>query len=69
MPCLEKSRLIQEFSNCVDDYRLGVRQLSCNVTTITINQYLALHEAVETTRLSCEEARLAISRHVAVHGC
>ena len=65
MGCEEKSRLIEEHSRVALAYARAARALRAKTGTRSAEDQQALDEA----RIKSQEARAAVERHIAEHGC
>jgi hypothetical protein len=65
MECEEKSRLIEEHSRVALAYARAARALRAKTGTRSAEDQQALDEA----RITSQEARAAVERHIAEHGC
>jgi hypothetical protein len=59
---------VGEFSVAADKYSAAVMQLHARLS-VSPKEYDRLRFAAEAVRLASEEARLALERHAASHGC
>jgi hypothetical protein len=69
MNCPEKARLIEEHHQAALIYSQATRALSEIRGLSEVSEYKRLSTAVDEARAKSIEARLAIIRHTAEHGC
>jgi hypothetical protein len=69
MPCEERSRLLVEFDRSVLAYSEAVEKLKTHAGIVPVSEYQRLKRAVESHRLGCEQARLALENHRLLHDC
>jgi hypothetical protein len=67
--CDERNRLLIEYRTATERYSTAVAELSRRIGTSSLDDYLRLHEAAETTRACSNEARDRIAHHIAEHHC
>jgi hypothetical protein len=69
MICQERARLLRKYSDAVDDYAKGVREMADLVMS---GEEVRASEARRICRKAwddAEQSRLALSRHEADHSC
>jgi hypothetical protein len=69
MNCPEKARLIEEHHLAALIYAQATRALNDIMGPIEVSEHKRLRTAVDEARAKSIEARLAIIRHTADHGC
>jgi len=69
MNCGEKARLVEEHHRAALIYSQATRELSRVGRTSPVSDYKQLRAAADEAGVKCTEARLAIIRHSAEHGC
>jgi hypothetical protein len=67
--CEEKERLAQEYGAITARFAEAVRQLQRNIGTSSRPEYERLQRVSDEARVSSEQARLALERHMATHEC
>jgi hypothetical protein len=65
----ERSRLIAEYNRATRSYFAAVRELTKRIWTIPLDRLKGLKRGIDTMRLECERARLALEWHTASHKC
>ena len=68
-PCSEKARLLQDYQTAAEDYSRAVRALSERSGVMSKAAYIEIRDYSETARAKAEDARNAMDRHIAEHGC
>jgi DNA-binding Lrp family transcriptional regulator len=69
MLCEEKARLLAEYETTTKDFAASITDLQRKIGTSPKTEYDRLQRATDEARLKSEQARLALERHVAAHGC
>jgi hypothetical protein len=69
MACEEKQRLLAEYQVTTQKFADAVSELHRKIGTSPLPEYQGLQRAADEARLESEQARLALERHVALHGC
>ena len=67
--CEEKKRLVAEYESTTNKFAAAVKSLQQNMGTSSRADYDRLQRATDRARVQGEQARLALERHVAEHGC
>ena len=67
--CQERTRLIQDFSQSARDYASLVNQMADLVGSGLQSEVLVVRRAARRAWEKLEEAKLALYRHEADHGC
>src|SRR5215467_7676030 len=67
--CEEKARLLRLYAVAESHHQRAIQHLTWMLGVIKKPNYEDLHEFVETARDIAEDARKALDRHAAEHGC
>ncbi len=67
--CPTKERLLEEYDRATEKYLKALHELRANMATSAKAVYDRLLRASEDARALSEQARIALERHVAQHGC
>jgi hypothetical protein len=67
--CEEKSRLARAWSFATQDYLRAVMVLHERLGVMPRQDYREIRTYAEKTRLLAEQARAALDKHTAEHGC
>ena len=67
--CEEKDRLARAWSFAVSDYNRTVAVLQERTGVMSKQDYETIHTFVEKARKQVDDARAAIEKHTAEHGC
>ena len=67
--CAEKERLHRDYSVAVSDYQRAFAVMSERVGMLKKGEYENIRSYIEKAREKSEDARLALDRHIAEHGC
>ena len=67
--CTEKKRLRHDYEIAVSDHTRAFDISEAFVGTAKKDDYERLYNYVEQARVRAEDARLALERHIAEHGC
>ena len=67
--CLEQSRLLDSLNDAASDYATAAVALTKEISTLDDAAYRHRCFGVEGARLDVQEARDALIRHKADHGC
>jgi hypothetical protein len=67
--CEEKERLLRAYSFATSDYMRAVKVLHARSGTMSKPDYEEIHKYAEQMRELTEQARLALEKHAAEHGC
>jgi hypothetical protein len=68
-PCGEKILLMSDYETATATFSAAVAGLRRNMGTVPRAEYERLDRAANEARVKSEQARLAIERHIASHGC
>jgi hypothetical protein len=68
-PCGEKILLMSDYETATATFSAAVARLRRNMGTVPRAEYERLDRAANEARVKSEQARLAIERHIASHGC
>jgi hypothetical protein len=69
IPCKEKDRLMRLYIEAASDYSGAVQLLQRSAGVMKKPDYDELRGFAEEARKTAEEARAALDRHTAEHGC
>lgn len=69
MLCAEKDRLVAEHRRAALVYSRAMIALNRKRATTPASEYERLRLAADGASIKCKEARLALKRHMADHGC
>jgi len=67
--CNEKRRLLFNFDRAAQAFSEAVTELTKRMGTISRRRYEELKRNSELLRLQCDEARMALEHHSAIHKC
>ena len=67
--CEEKDRLSRAYSFAASDYFRAVSLLSKRTGVMRRQDYEEIRQYAEKMRTLVEQARIALERHIAEHGC
>jgi hypothetical protein len=68
-PCGEKILLMSDYETATKAFSAAVGELRSKMGTVPRAEYERLDSAANQARVKSEEARLAVERHIAAHGC
>lgn len=69
MPCEEKIRLLRDYSFALSDYERVSKLLNERTGVMAKEDYEGIRVFAAKAKKLAEEARLALDRHTAEHGC
>ena len=69
MECGENARLVEDRHKAAVAYSQAARALAQKRSICPTSEYKKLRESAYDTRTKCTEARVAVKRHIAEHGC
>ena len=69
MECGEKARLVEEHHKAAIAYSQAARALTRNRSICSASEHRKLQESAHDARTKSTEARVAVERHIAEHGC
>jgi len=67
--CGDKEHLHNLYEMTVADYNRAFAFLRSDLGTLRKADYVKIREYIEVARLKSEDARLALEKHIAEHGC
>jgi hypothetical protein len=67
--CDEEIGLVAKYDAATHAYRIAVEALHSRLGVVPKQTYESMRCEAEAARVRSEEARLAVERHVAQHGC
>lgn len=67
--CLEKANLLNDYDTAAAEFSRTVRVLNQKMGVMSKEEYVRILRFSEQARIRSEQARLALERHVAEHGC
>jgi len=67
--CDEKAELLRAYSFAASDYGRAVQVLNDHLGTLRKDEYEKMRKFSEKARREADEARAALERHTAEHGC
>jgi inorganic triphosphatase YgiF len=67
--CEEKARLAKEYNVATSAFSEAVKQLHLRIGTSPKEEYTRLTQISNEARMQSEQARLALEKHLAAHGC
>jgi hypothetical protein len=67
--CDEKAALLRAYSFAASDYGRAVKVLHEHLGTLLKGEYEKMREFSERAMRTADEARAALARHTAEHGC
>jgi hypothetical protein len=67
--CEEKSRLLRAYSFASSDYKRALEVLNRRTGVLLEGDYKTIRAFAEETRQLAEQARAALDKHIAEHGC
>lgn len=67
--CEEKARLVKEYNVATAGFSEAVKQLYRKTGTSLKEEYTRLMQISNEARVKSEQARLALEKHIATHGC
>jgi hypothetical protein len=68
-PCGEKVLLMSDYETATAKFSATVGELRRKMGTVPKAEYERLARAANAARFQSEQARLAVERHIAAHGC
>ena len=69
MSCEEKARLVRLYNVATVGFSAAVKELNRRIGTSPKEEYERLTRISNEARVQSEQARLALERHIADHGC
>jgi hypothetical protein len=69
MECGEKARLVEEHHKAAIAYSRAARALAQKRSICSASENRKLQESAHDARTKSTEARVAVKRHIAEHGC
>ncbi len=69
MACKEKTQLVTEYETATHRFAAAITALQRNMGTSPKAEYDCLQRLVEEARVTSEQSRLALERHIAAHQC
>jgi hypothetical protein len=69
MSCEEKARLVKEYDDATLAFSDAVQELRRKMGTSPKTEYERLERISSQARVKSEQARLALEKHIAAHGC
>jgi hypothetical protein len=69
MSCEEKSRMAREYEVATSAFSESVKELHRKIGTSLKDEYTRLTQISNEARVQSEQARLALEKHIATHGC
>ena len=69
MECGENARLVEEHHKAAIAYPQAARALAWNRSICSASENRKLQESAHDARTKSTEARVAVQRHIAEHGC
>jgi hypothetical protein len=69
MECEEKARLLRAHHRAASANSHAVKDLNTKMRNISVAEYKILRAAADEARIKSTEARTALKRHQAKHGC
>jgi hypothetical protein len=67
--CEEKARLVEEYNAATVGFSKAVKQLHRRIGTSPKEEYKRLVQVSNEARVQSDQVRLALERHIAIHGC
>ena len=67
--CRDKTVLLLEYTAAVKEYADAIAELHELMATIPKSEYERLYRIAEMARITAEEARSAMEKHIRQHGC
>lgn len=67
--CSKKTQLLADYQSATARFSLAVTDLNEKMGVSPKSEYDRLRMAADDARMKSEEARLALERHTAEHGC
>jgi hypothetical protein len=67
--CEEKDRLLRAYSFASSDYGRALEVLNRRTSVLPKEEYKTIRAFAEKTKHLVEQARAALERHIAEHGC
>jgi hypothetical protein len=67
--CAEKARLLKAYQVTTENFSGSVAQFQQLRGTSQLDEYQHLKQSSDEARIKCEEARIALEKHVAEHTC
>jgi hypothetical protein len=67
--CEEKARLVKQYNAATAEFSEAVKQLHRRIGTSPKEEYARLERISSQARVKSEQARLALEKHIATHGC
>jgi hypothetical protein len=67
--CEEKARLVRKYNVATAGFSETVKELHWRIGTSPKEEYTRLMQISNEARVQSEQARLALEKHIAAHGC
>jgi hypothetical protein len=67
--CEEKARMVKEYDAATAAFSEAVKQLHQRIGTSPKEEYQRRERISSEARVQSEQARLALEKHIATHGC